>query len=431
MIITPNGFFVLKPNYKELQNKYTFILEEGFGKNAFKSYHEYFTMVGKGAIVPRIEFKNSNPKSEIKKYPIKVSSNVILSSNQKLVVNYIKNKFNQFIAEDKVPIRTSYTIKMGTGQGKTYIATGLINLFKVKTLYVVHDEKSLLGIESRLKQFLNCSIGVYYGKRKTDGDVVIGIINSLLNASLDFFQFSFYIYDEAHRYLSDKRFNIFNKIGLYSIGLTATPNEYGEEKQKVLSDMLGPILDVTKIKGFEIKEVDFKGIVHVVKYNIKEPVKINNMINVAKTVQSFIDNEELTDLIVQWMINLKERNKSVYIFAETKIYLDHLFFACPFKNKVMLRGKACKEDYEDANNADFIFTTYAFGSDALSIAHMDAIIYATPRKKNDQSSGRILRMDGDVSSLREIVDIVHSCFYKQFEERTIIYKQKGFNIKYL
>jgi hypothetical protein len=426
-IITPNGFFIKGGELKDIRDKYTLSLKEGFGKHVKVVDHPYYRHVGSGIVVPRKEFIGvKGVKLLVTPPAIKISSSFLFSHNQKVVLQHIKETFNTYIKEDGVPIRTGCVLSMPTGEGKTYIAGGLISMFKKKALYVVYDEKCLLAVKKTLETHLSCSIGVYYGKKKEDGDVVIGIINSLLLAPKEFFNFGTYIYDEIPKYLTDQRHEIFNKIGHYSIGLMA---ETGHEKEAIMYDMVGPLLIAQDLPGYDVKEVEFKGRVHVVKHKI-DGVKCGEYISVVQTIKTFHKDEALNKLILSWMYELHSRNKSVYVFAETKAYLDHLFFMCPFK-KVMLRGGALSEDYADANSADFIFTTYMFGEAALSIAHMDAILYATPRKKATQSLGRVLRRDGDTGSLREIVDIVHSCFWKQFSEnRKNIYESKGFNISY-
>ena len=63
------------------------------------------------------------------------------------------------------------------------------------------------------------------------------------------------------------------------------------------------------------------------------------------------------------------------------------------------------------DNSRIILITYGYGSEALSIPKMDAIILASPRKaKIRQTLGRILRMGGNYESERMVKLSFLACF---------------------
>jgi len=417
-----------------ITQEYTFERMEGFGKYLKKAYYPYYKKVLGGILVPRTSLFNPEIKPFIKNIPIinylkskdiKIYSKALYSDNQKIVLNYVIDQFNAYLKKDQDPLRTGCIVVMGTGLGKTYLAIGFIASIKKKALYVTYDEKSLLAAHDTLSKFLSCKIGLYYGKKKEDGDVVIAIVNSLLNAPTSFFDsFGTVIYDELPEYITDTRYELFFKCNCFNIGLTATPEKGGLEK--IAIDMVGPLIYADQIKGYNIQEVEFNGTVHVINYKNQTVIK-REYTDFMQTIKTFLDDKYRMQIILLWMHKLVGKGKSVYIFATLKSILETLYFKCPYK-KAFLKGGALQEDYEDARKAQVIFTTYKFGDKALSIAHMDAIIYATPRKENTQSLGRILRRDGDPLSKREIVDIVDSCFYKQYPLRKKVYLDKGYNI---
>ena len=193
--------------------------------------------------------------------------------------------------------------------------------------------------------------------------------------------------------------------------------------------MVGDLLFVKDLPGFNVEEIKFEGEIRKINYTTKNVKHRDGHVDFIATIKDFINDNDRTDLVLKHITKLRKEGKSVYIFADLKAYSDHIYFKCVnLGKKVILRGGACAEDYEDASDADLIFTTYKFGEKCLSIGHMDGIVYLTPRRNAGQSSGRIVRRDGDPLSARVIVDIVDSCFSRQFIVRKKTYNERGFTI---
>jgi hypothetical protein len=318
LYLLTQGFFI-KTNNKALisliKDRYTYSRMEGFAQHAKRVYYHYYKPVSGGVLVPRYAIFDKEIgallgqlmkadmrllNKQVANYhcskDIIVKSKAIYSSNQKIVLNHVVNRFNSYLRIDENPLRTGCIVVMGTGLGKTFLAMGFIASFKKKTLYITYDEKSLLGAKTTLEQYLSCKIGVYYGKKKTDGDVVIAIIDSLLRAPNEFFEaFGTIIYDEIPEYITDLSKEIFYKSNCFNIGLTATPEKKGLEK--IAIDMVGPLLRVEEIKGYNVVEVEFEGIVHVIRYKNKEVIK-RQYIDFMSTVKTFVKDEYRVQLIV-------------------------------------------------------------------------------------------------------------------------------------
>jgi len=87
---------------------------------------------------------------------------------------------------------------------------------------------------------------------------------------------------------------------------------------------------------------------------------------------------------------------------------------------------------EGAKTAQVLLGSYAMASEAMNIKTLNTIVLASPRKKIEQSVGRILRQRPSERSVHPlIVDIVdsHGTFRRQFSKRRAFYTQCGYKIE--
>ena len=107
-----------------------------------------------------------------------------LTVNQKVIINYM----NEYIYNENRYINGSAgcILNLEAGQGKSYIAANLINKFQKKTAIILHSSSILGQWKNLLSGLFNNKIGAYYSKEKTDGDIVLMIINSALNDKFTF-----------------------------------------------------------------------------------------------------------------------------------------------------------------------------------------------------------------------------------------------------
>ena len=85
-----------------------------------------------------------------------------------------------------------------------------------------------------------------------------------------------------------------------------------------------------------------------------------------------------------------------------------------------------------AEEAQILWATYAMASEAMNIKTLNCVLMASPRRKIEQSTGRILRQrpeDRKVAPI--IVDVVdtHRSYQSQARERIAYYKKCGYKIK--
>jgi superfamily II DNA or RNA helicase len=385
-----------------------------------------------------------------------------LKNNQKIIANYIMDK--KFNDKNTNCGKSGVILNLEAGQGKTFIATSLIEKLKTKTLIICHNKNILRQwIKVLSSGYPNNTVKAYYGDAKACGDITVGIVNSLLmdNMTINgieadpktfFKQFGFVVFDEVHLYSGNMRKNIYYRLyASYILGLSATPDE-NSCFDKINEWGCGNVLDATTLKGYNVENIEFKG--NVTKLSYKAPdeytqVIINEkleMISHSSMVSQLCEDPYRIHLIVKSIFELKEKGKNIFVFAERRSYLTNiknhmkLFKINSYDlltdadgDKIsQLMGGSTDDDVANAiKSSNVILTTYEYMGTGMSIPKMDAIILATSRKKKSkQYIGRIFRLGSNYKSVREIVDIVDSKIYikSQYNIRKKYYDEKKFPI---
>lgn len=350
---------------------------------------------------------------------------------------------------------------MDTGLGKTYVASALIEKFKEKTLIIIPNTSNLDGWYDPFKLFLtDLKVGEYHSDKKEDGDVVITTIDSALSENFTFVknkkktsiphyeyfkQFGFVIYDEIHDFPTAKRSEIFWRTNFkYVLGLTATPDERLDKMDVVYYKHVGPIVNAKEIPGFAnlVKKVEWKGkVLSVNFYGAPEFTEVfTNSVGWVDTVEmqkQFSRDPYRIKLIINYIKEKYSQGRNVFVFAVHRDILENIYSILIQENLPVditkFMGGVSEEDKQiTKNTAQIILTTYSFGKQSVSIKRMDTIIFAQPmRNKMRQTIGRILRIGGDPSIEREIIDIrdMNTPLKSQFSTRKKIYEEKKFPVK--
>jgi superfamily II DNA or RNA helicase len=385
---------------------------------------------------------------------------VDLNENQQVIIDhlmanvYTSNRISQGIA--------GCILVMGTGLGKSYLATALIESLKKKTLIILPGSGMLPDWLALFAEYYpDLKIGQYHGKIKTDGDVVIMIIKSAIKDTFnvdgkkisysDYFKrFDFVIYDEIHEYPTVTCQEIFWRVGLRcALGITATPDERADKMDAVYISHVGPLINVETIPGYNVKDIKWTATVQVINYSgppeYTKPIRnVNGWIQTMGMHKQCSQDPYRTQLIINKLKELRADNKSIFVFSELRDYIEELMpkiteaglnASAPelagVKTKSLMGGTT-PESRKEATQADIILMTYPYGNKGISIVKMDAMIFITTRKsKMRQTLGRILRRGGDPSIRRTIVDIidVKTSLKKQFSERKKIYIEKEFDME--
>lgn len=410
----------------------------------------------------------------------KITLNYIGESNenQKIIIKHIFN--NIYTTDNLSKGICGTTLKVLAGFGKSFIAMDLIGKIHKKTLIIVPNTYLLKQwVEILTKYFPNNSIGEYYGKNKKDGDIIVGIINSLISDEFilkdsinkkikytfsheEFFkQFGFIILDESHIYCTDVFKIIYNRFqSAYMLGLSATPNERNDKCDLISHAHIGEVLDAHKLPDFIHSDIKFTADVHLIKYNAPDKyvnVHINpttQMVCVPLIIEDLINDEYRNKLILNELICLFESKLNIFVFSERRNHLEYLYneFNCLLEekynkslinylsipelninNNLVLYGGSSDEDIEIAKDkSNVIFTTYSYSSTGVSIDKMNAVILSTPRRsKAKQIIGRIFRLNKKNNHIKRIIiDIIDnkSVLKNQLYKRMEAYKERESNI---
>lgn len=399
--------------------------------------------------------KNLIPKGIDPSVPFRWTGS--FKGNQQIVVNYImENIFNK---KSNKRGNSGLILNLEAGQGKSYIGMGLIEKLKKNTLIVTHNCTIMNQWVKILKEaYPHNTIGKYYGLKKEFGDIVVGVINSLVTrcvingqevSSFKFFShFGFMIIDEAHEYSSNMRKKIYNKAQTqYVLGLSATPDE-----RPGMDDIntwgCGEILDAKELVGYSVKDIPFTGEVNMIKY-LGHPNYTQVVINektgllcFTSTIRQICEDPYRIKIIIREINKLRNDDKFVFVFADRRKYLEKI--AVEFTNYQMMTndkehdkvialmgGSTDSEMIYAKEKCAVILTTYQYMGTGCSIPKMNSIVLTTPRKKKSkQYINRIFRLGSNYNIKRKIIDVVdwHTCAKSQWYIRKKYYLSKKYPI---
>lgn len=328
-------------------------------------------------------------------------------------------------------------ISLPPGRGKTVIALNLLSKIKKKTLVIVHKTFLLNQWEKRINQFLpDAKVGIIQGQNvDTDNkDIVIGMLQSLSlknDYSDDIFDdFGLIISDEVHHLGAEKFSKIFQKASApYMIGLSATP--FRDDKlEKVIQYYIGDIIH------YEAPKINQEIICKLYKFTMKHAKyeivlnKYTKEVQISTMISNITELEERNKFICERIKECREdKARKILILSDRREHLDFL------QNKINELDIGTTSQYvgglkqkvlDEAEDADIIFSTYSMSSEALDISSLNTVILATPRRKVEQSTGRILRAEkGKYLAQPLIIDIIDSLkpFTSQSYGRKTYYKK--------
>ncbi len=365
--------------------------------------------------------------------------------------------------------------------GKTFVGMDLISKLNKKTLIVVPNTYLLEQWVSVLQDhFPNNSIGMIYGKKKRDGDIVVSIINTAstlssfdyrvtrrgelktVDVSVMMKSFGLVIFDEIHLYVSKEFRRIYDRVhAKYTIGLSATPTR--EDKLHRIAELsVGPIIDAHDISGYKKNNVKFTAKVKLIRYRCLPEystysVRDDGVIDYQSILTQILRDPYRNQMIVDRIIEMASlTNANVFVFSERRSHLEDLYeqlnerlassppssalkLDIPEMSKnIILYGGATSDTIEEAKTvSNIIFTSYAFSSVGVSITKMTGLILCTPRRKKEaftQIIGRIFRLSDSNQNAkpRHIYDIVD---YKLpikngYRSRLEVYATRNAEIEY-
>jgi superfamily II DNA or RNA helicase len=132
---------------------------------------------------------------------------------------------------------------------------------------------------------------------------------------------------------------------------------------------------------------------------------------------------------------LKEPLRKTLVLGDRIEHLRRIEANLPKGTKVSyyIGGMKEGEREEGARTSQILLGSYAMASEAMNIKTLNTMIMITPRKKIEQSTGRILRVQKDKRDVQPlIIDIVdsHNVYQGQWLKRRAYYKKCAYKIEY-
>jgi superfamily II DNA or RNA helicase len=332
------------------------------------------------------------------------------------------------------------------GRGKTFMAIAIAHRLGRRFLVVVDKEFLLQQWSGELKALLpGVRIGILQGPLSQVGpeyDVTICMLQTLVMRDFPNTVFPSYgltIFDECH-HLGAAHFSraLLKVQTKHMIGLSATPKR-DDGLTKVFEWFLGKPFYWEKVRkadpGVVVKKVSYHDEDEAY---TKEPTNYMGEVVSARLLTQIVEYVPRNEVILKLLLELcAEEERKILVLSER---ISHLKW---FEERLGAEVPSVKVAYyiggmkegpreEGARTAKVLLASYQMASEAMNIKALNAVIMASPRKKIEQSTGRILRTraeDRKVSPL--IIDVVdsHDSYRRRWSKRRDYYMKCGYTIE--
>jgi superfamily II DNA or RNA helicase len=345
-------------------------------------------------------------------------------------------------------------IAVGPGRGKTVMAIAKICEMSVKTMILVHTSDLFHQWIERLSQYASSSrIGKIQGKTLDiqDKDIVIVSIQSLGNPKKDkeypdglFKDFGMVVIDECH-HMGAKMFSrCLRKTAFkYTMGLSATPDRT-DGLTKVFKYYLGDICFQDAGIQMTVEEKELNHIpdadVRVYKYQCSDKkyskIELNyqrkpNTVVMESNIANF---SKRTDFIISLIPPLLAEGRKIIILTSRRANI------LEFLKKIEEReigscgpyvGGMKVSQLNESKTKQILIATYKMAEEGFDCQELDTLIMATPKRRIEQCSGRIMRKKkNDRINIPLVIDIadMFSNFKNWNEQRLKQYQKKNYRI---
>ena len=292
-----------------------------------------------------------------------------------------------------------------------------------------------------IKRLEDANIEVCEKPRLVEYDCCIAMIQTLVQrefAETEFRGFGFAIFDECHHLGASNFSQVLSKVQTKCmLGLSATPTR-DDGLTKVFEWFLGK-----PVYWEKTREADPDVIVRKVNFSNDDPaytevpLDFRGEMILARLLTQVVECEARNEAIDELIRDLvKDPKRRILVLSERKAHLERI-------EQGLLKGAkdatigyyigGMKEEVreEGARTAQVLLGTYAMASEAMNIKTLNTMVMASPRKKIEQSTGRILRVQKDQREVVPmIIDIVdsHDVYRNQWIKRRAYYKKCAYKI---
>ena len=271
-------------------------------------------------------------------------------------------------------------------------------------------------------------------------DCTIAMIQTLVQRDFSttiFDSFGFAIFDECHHLGAQHFSKVFNKVQTrFALGLSATPTR-DDGLTKVFEWHLGK-----PVYWEKTREPDPDVIVKPLYMEFEEegytklPLDWRREVVLPRLLTQILEYAPRTKAIVETILELcKHEDRRVLVLSERISHLESIEAGLKpsgYSMSYYIGGMKEEEREGGAATAKILLASYAMASEAMNIKTLNSVVLASPRKKVEQSTGRILRIRAHERKVSPIiVDVVdaHDMYRGQYRKRLAYYRKCKYTIQ--
>ncbi len=271
-------------------------------------------------------------------------------------------------------------------------------------------------------------------------DCTIAMIQTLVQREFPaqtFKEFGFTIFDECHHLGAAHFSRVLLKVQTkHMLGLSATPTR-DDGLTKVFEWFLGK-----PVYWEKTREPDPHVVVRLEQFKTEdptyneEPLDYKGEVVLARLLTRVVECKDRNQHIANLIKEIAEDSRRRILVLSERIghleELERLLKDSGLTMSYYIGGMKEEVRESGAQTARVLLASYAMASEAMNIKTLNTVILASPRKKVEQSTGRILRIQKNQREVNPlIVDVVdsHGLYQGQWRKRAAYYKRCAYKIQ--
>lgn len=332
------------------------------------------------------------------------------------------------------------------GRGKTFMALSIAVRLGKRALVIVDKEFLANQWKGEIETYLEgARVGILQGSKMETSpdlyDITICMIQTVCLRDFapgTFDGYGFTIFDECHHLGAQHFSGVLKKIQTrWMLGLSATPDR-DDGLTKVFEYYLGKPVYQEKTRDpdptVKVQAVWFTSEDPTYR---SEPRDWRGELVTARLLTQVVEWKPRTAMILDHLNRLVlDTRRKVLVLSERKAHLAELEEGLTkgITKGYYVGGMKQADLDRNAETCQVLFATYAMASEAMNIKALNAMIMASPRKKVEQSTGRILRTTVDKRIIEPlIIDVIdqHDTYVRQWYLRQRYYKKCAYTVEHV
>jgi superfamily II DNA or RNA helicase len=369
---------------------------------------------------------------------VQLKRRFLIIVDKEFLMNQWKAEIEQFIDGAHVGILQGSTCQVGNHivSNKEYTVAELKQMARNASLKIGGTRDELL------KRLEEAGIKTIPEQRSVQYDVTICMIQTICRQEFPdgfFDDYGFTIFDECHHlgaaYFSQALLKIQTK---YMLGLSATP-----DREDGLSCVFEYYLGDAVYKKTQ-REPDKEAVVKAIWYDSEDPAYQEVPVNwrgepvTAKLLNQVADCEERNRMIMKHLHEYaQDPHRFILLLSDRISQLEWFEKALEEKKEYpygyYVGGMKQSLLDENAEKCQILLATYQMASEAFSVKKLNTVFLLTPRKRVEQSTGRIFRQRVEERKVApHIIDIIdsHDCHKRRWLIRQKFYKECEYTIQH-